>query len=437
MKTKTNRSNLKVVSNHEAVNQNGYYPDIEDVLKANIRLKDIADRTPLMPNINLSEEYGAKVFLKREDLQVVRSYKIRGAYNKIVSLSAEEQRAGIVCASAGNHAQGVAFSCQKLGIKGKIFMPVTTPQQKIKQVKLFGKDWVEIVLVGDTYDDTYAETVADAEKNKRTLVPPFDNEKIIEGNATVALEILEQTKEPIDYLFIPVGGGGLVSGVGSYFKKLSPNTKIIAIEPEGAPAMKVSVEKGKIITLENINKFVDGAAVQRVGNLNFEIARQVVDQFVTVPEGKVCSFILKLYNEEAIVVEPAGALSVAALDFFRDEIKGKTVVSIISGSNNDITRTEEIKERSMLFEGLKHYFLVSFPQRAGALKEFVVDVLGPTDDITLFEYSKKNSREKGPALIGLVVQQKEDFNGIIKRMDERKISYQYLNDNSDLFQYLI
>ena len=437
MASNTKQQKLSVVSSNERSRHDSYFPDIEDVLKANIRLKDIVERTPLMTNMNLSEEYGATVLLKREDLQVVRSYKIRGAYNKIVNLSAKERRAGVVCASAGNHAQGVAMSCRKLGIQGKIFMPVTTPQQKIKQVKLYGKSNIEIVLTGDTFDETYAETIADADKNKRTIIPPFDDREVIEGQATVALEMLEQTKQPIDYLFVPIGGGGLISGIGAYFRKLSPNTKIIGIEPEGAAAMKASIEKGSIVTLDKINKFVDGAAVQRVGDLNFEIARQVTDQFATVPEGKVCSFILKLYNEEAIVVEPAGALSVTALDLFRDEIKGKTVACIVSGSNNDITRTEEIKERSLLYEGLKHYFLVSFPQRAGALKEFVVDVLGPTDDITLFEYSKKNSREKGPALIGLVVNQKEDFNGIVQRMNDRNISFQYLNDQSDLFQYLI
>ena len=414
-----------------------YFPEVEDVMKAKIRLKNVVEQTPLMVNMNLSEEYGANIMLKREDLQVVRSYKIRGAYNKIVSLSPKEQKAGIVCASAGNHAQGVALSCRKLKIQGRIFMPVTTPQQKIRQVNVFGKEYVEVVLFGDTFDDTHAEAIAYAKANKHAIIPPFDDPKIIEGQATVALEILEQTTSPVDYLFVPIGGGGLISGVGSYFKRISPNTKIIGIEPEGAPAMKVSLENGKNTTLDKINKFVDGAAVKRVGDLNFSIAQKVIDQIITVPEGKVCGTILKLYNEEAIVVEPAGSLTVSALDFFKEEIKGKNVVCIVSGSNNDITRTEEIKERSMLYEGLKHYFLVRFPQRAGALKEFVVDVLGPTDDITLFEYSKKNSREKGPALIGLVVKQKEDFNGIIERMDEKKFGYEYLNDQSDLFQYLI
>lgn len=417
--------------------KNKYIPDIEDVMKANIRLKCILEHTPIMKNINLSDKYSSNIFLKREDLQIVRSYKIRGAYNKIVSLNKEQLKNGIVCASAGNHAQGVAYSCNKLQIKGKIFMPVTTPNQKIKQVKMFGKEYVDVVLTGDTFDDTYAAAIDDAKVNKKEIIPPFDDPKVIEGQATVGLEILEQKQERIDYLFVPIGGGGLISGVGSYFKKLSPHTKIIGVEPEGAPAMKVSLEQNKIVTLENINKFVDGAAVQRVGNYTFEITKQVVDDVITVPEGKICSTILQLYNEEAIVVEPAGALSAAALDFYKDKIKEKNVVCIVSGSNNDITRTEEIKERSMLYEGLKHYFLIRFPQRAGALKEFVAEVMGPTDDIVLFEYSKKNSREKGPALLGIVVKQPEDYRLLIKNMQKKKIVYEYLNDQSDLFQYLI
>jgi len=414
-----------------------YFPNIEDVVKANIRLKKILDRTPLHPDLNLSEKYEASVFLKREDLQIVRSYKIRGAYNKMVSLSEIDLAKGIVCASAGNHAQGVAYSCNKLKVQGKIFMPVTTPNQKVTQVKMFGKQYVDVVLTGDTFDDAYTQALADSEKNQQVFIHPFDDPKVIEGQGTVALEILEQTDNAIDYLFVPIGGGGLVAGVGSYFKRLSPHTKIIGIEPEGAPAMMQSIENDEVITLQKINKFVDGAAVQRVGNITFPIAKQVIDKMVLIPEGKVCSTILTLYNEEAIVVEPAGALSIAALDYYKNEIKGKNVVCIVSGSNNDITRTEEIKERSMLYEGLKHYFLVTFPQRAGALKEFVVEVLGPDDDIVLFEYSKKNSREKGPALIGIVVKQRDDYYRLIENMEKKKFTYEYLNDQSDLLQYLI
>ena len=341
-------------------------------------LGEILEPTPLQKNRNLSQEYGGTVYLKREDLQMVRSYKIRGAYNKMKSLTAEERARGIVCASAGNHAQGVAYSCSKLGIKGKIFMPVTTPKQKIGQVKMFGGEYVEIILTGDTFDASSKGAALECEKNNMVFIHPFDDERIIEGQATVGLEILQKTTEPIDYVFVPVGGGGLLSGVGSVFKQLSPATKVIGVEPLGAAGMKKSIENGRVTSLDEIDKFVDGAAVQRVGDTTFEICRRVCDDIVVVPEGKVCTTILRLYNADAIVAEPAGALSIGALDFYRDKIKGKNVVCIVSGSNNDITRMEEIKERSLLYEGLKHYFIVEFPQRAGALKNFVNNILGPT-----------------------------------------------------------
>lgn len=413
------------------------FPDIENIQIAHLRLKDIVYHTPLMKNINLSDEYGANIYLKREDLQTVRSYKLRGAYNKISTLTKEQMQQGIVCASAGNHAQGVAYSCSKLGIKGVIYMPATTPNQKIKQVKMFGKKHVEIVLSGDTYDDSYNEAIKFSKEKKMVFIHPFDDLKVIEGQATVGLEILEDIHEAIDYLFIPVGGGGLAAGVGTYFKHLSAGTKIIGAEPEGAPSMKTSLDKGHNVTLEKIDKFVDGAAIKRVGDLPLEICKNVLDDMILVSEGKICTTILKLYNEEAIVVEPAGALSITALDLYRDAIKGKTVVCIISGGNNDITRMEEIRERSQLFEGVKHYFIVRFPQRSGALREFLVDVLGPNDDITYFEYKKKSSREKGPALVGIELQKKEDFNGLIQRLNEKKFIYEYLNDQPDLFQYLL
>ncbi len=412
-------------------------PEIENIQIAHLRLKDIVDHTPLMKNINLSNEYHANIYLKREDLQIVRSYKIRGAYNKISTLTSEQMKQGVICASAGNHAQGVAYSCHKLGIKGVIYMPATAPNQKVKQVKMFGKKYVEVVLSGDTYDDSYAEAIKYSKENKMVFVHPFDDMKVIEGQATVALEILEDAHDKIDYLFIPVGGGGLAAGIGTYFKHLSPDTKIIGVEPEGAPSMKTSLEKGKNITLDKIDKFVDGAAIKHVGDIPFEICKKVLDDMILVSEGKICTTILKLYNEEAIVVEPAGALTITALDLYRDAIKGKNVVCIVSGGNNDITRMEEIRERSQLYEGLKHYFIIRFPQRSGALREFLVDVLGPNDDITHFEYKKKNSREKGPALVGIELQKKEDFVGMIKRLKEKKFIYEYLNDQPDLFQYLI
>lgn len=415
----------------------GYIPSVSSIINANSILKNILQSTPLQQNRRLSEKYDANIYLKREDLQIVRSYKIRGAYNKMKTLSREQLEAGIVCASAGNHAQGVAYSCQVLGVSGVIYMPSTTPKQKIKQVKMFGRQNIEIVLTGDTYDDAHEAAMKDCKKNNKTYIHPFDDPHIIEGQATVGFEIDQQMEEPIDYLFVPIGGGGLIAGVSSYFKQIHPKTKIIGVEPSGAPAMKKSLEEGELITLDNIDKFVDGAAVQRVGELAFEICKEYSDEVIDVPEGKICTNILELYNLDAIVVEPAGALSITALDYFKKEIKGKNVVCILSGSNNDITRTEEIKERSLLFEGLKHYFIVRFPQRSGALRDFVDKVLGPHDDITLFEYRKKTNREKGPALIGIELQNKEDFESLQQRMEENGFMAEYLNKKPDLFQYLI
>ncbi|MDD5570301.1 MAG: threonine ammonia-lyase [Bacteroidales bacterium] len=414
-----------------------FFPEVSEIQSAGMKLKNVVTKTPLTKNFILSEKYDANILLKREDLQEVRSYKIRGAYNKISSLSKEEIKNGVVCASAGNHAQGVAYSCSKLGIKGKIFMPHTTPSQKVKQVEMFGKEWVEVVLTGDNYDDCCEEAIEYCTENNSAFIHPYDDIKIIEGQGTVGLEILADAKESIDYLFVPVGGGGLAAGTGAYFKLLSPHTKIIGIEPEGAPSMKKSLEAGEVVTLENIDTFVDGAAVKRVGNLTFDICKDVLDDMITVPEGKICTTILKLYNEEAIVVEPAGAMSIAALDFYKDEIEGKNVVCVVSGSNNDITRTEEIKERSLLYEKLKHYFIVRFPQRAGALREFLLEVLGPNDDISFFEYSKKNNKDSGPAVIGIELQNKEDFEKLIENMNHKKINYKYLNEKPDLFEFII
>ncbi len=411
--------------------------NIKKINKAASVLQPVILPTPLMFNLNISEEHRANVFLKREDLQIVRSYKIRGAYNKIKSLSKVQLEKGIVCASAGNHAQGVAYSCRALKTKGKIFMPQTTPAQKINQVKMFGKEFAEIILTGDSYDDSFKEANDFCNLNQLTFIHPFDDEKIIEGQATVALEIIRDSKKPIDFLFLPIGGGGLASGVGSVFKLLSPKTKIIGVEPAGAPAMKISLQKNKLVTLDTIDTFVDGASVKRVGQLTFETCKNVLDELILVPEGKVCSTILKLYNKDAIVIEPAGALSISALDFYSEKIKGKNVVCIVSGSNNDITRMEEIKERALLFEGLKHYFIIRFPQRAGALREFLNDVLGKDDDITYFEYSKKNNREKGPAVVGVELKRKEDFAPLINRMKNKNFLGEYLNDRPDLFQYLI
>lgn len=414
-----------------------YYPTLEAVKQAKDTIREVVETTPLMRNLNLSEQYCSNIYLKREDLQTVRSYKIRGAYNKIKSLTKQQVMAGIVCASAGNHAQGVAYSCKKLGINGFIYMPATTPKQKVNQVKMFGKGFVEVVLKGDTYDDAYNAAMEECSRTGRTFIHPFDDPQIIEGQATVGLEVLEQADSPIDYIFVPIGGGGLVSGLGAYIKQVTPETKIIGVEPAGAPAMQQAMEKGVVVELPEIDKFVDGAAVQKVGNITLPICQRVLDDLVLVPEGKVCTKILELYNYDAIVVEPAGALSIAALDFYAEQIIGKNVVCILSGSNNDITRTEEIRERSLLYEGLKHYFIVRFPQRAGALKTFVDKVLGPGDDITHFEYKKKTARAMGPVVIGVEVQKPEDFEGLRKRMAENGFVAEYLNEKPDLFQYLI
>jgi threonine dehydratase len=407
-----------------------------DYGKASERLKLVVNKTPLVFNQNLSRKYQCNLYLKREDLQIVRSYKLRGAYNMISSLSEEERRGGVVCASAGNHAQGFAYSCKKLGIKGVVFMPVITPQQKVFQTRMFGEEFIEIKLVGDTFDDCAIAAKEYTLAHHMTFIPPFDDYRIIEGQATVGVEILEEQTN-IDYLFIPIGGGGLCAGVGSYFSTFSPKTSIIGVEPEGAPSMKAALEAGGPVTIENIERFVDGAAVKRVGDLTFPICKDVLTEVQLVPEGKVCSTILKLYNEEALVVEPAGALSIAALDYYAEELKGKTVVCIVSGSNNDIDRMQEIKERSLQYEGLKHYFLIRFAQRPGALKEFVNHVLGPSDDITRFEYIQKHNKETGPALVGIELQSRTDYDLLLERLDKHVINYTELRKDDDLFGYLV
>ncbi len=404
------------------------------------RLTGIAIKTPLQYNHNLSRKYNCHVYLKREDLQVVRSYKLRGAYNMMSSLPPAVLANGVVCASAGNHAQGFALSCKKLNVKGVIFMPVITPKQKIKQTKMFGEETIEIKLEGDTFDDCAIAARKYTQVHQMTFIPPFDDERIIEGQGTVAKEIYEDLSQlgiTIDYLFVPVGGGGLASGTGTYFKLFSPSTRIIGLEPEGAPSMTEALKAGQPVTLEKIERFVDGAAVKRIGNLTFSICKEVLDDMRLVPEGKICTTILKLYNEDAIVVEPAGALSITGLDDLAPEIAGKTVVCIVSGSNNDIDRMQEIKERSLQYEKLKHYFLISFAQRPGALKEFVTNVLGPTDDITRFEYMQKTNKENGPALVGIELQSKTDYEQLIQRLIASNITYTELNKNDTLFGYLV
>jgi len=405
------------------------------------RLSKVVHRTPLTYNHALSKRYDCRVYLKREDLQVVRSYKLRGAYNMMVSLPVDQLQKGVVCASAGNHAQGFAYSCHRLGVKGVVFMPIITPRQKVDQTRMFGETNIEIVLTGDTFDDCAVAARRFTEEKGMTFIPPFEDLRIIEGQGTVAVEILEDLPQGdargIDYLFVPVGGGGLASGVGSYFKTFSPQTKVIGLEPEGAPSMVAAFRAGHTVSLDKIDRFIDGAAVKRVGDLTYSICREVLDGMTTVPEGRVCSTILRLYNENAIVVEPAGALSIAALDDYAAVIKGKVVVCIVSGSNNDIDRMQEIKERSLQYEGLKHYFLITFAQRPGALKEFVNHVLGPNDDITRFEYMQKHNKETGPALVGIELSAKEDYQALIANLSKFNITYTELNKDDTLFGYLV
>ena len=409
---------------------------IEDIQQASKNLESVVIQTPLVYNENLSMKYQCNIFLKREDMQVVRSYKLRGAYNKMSKLNSSELERGVVCASAGNHAQGFAFSCKKLNCKGIIFMPVITPRQKVKQTKMFGEHFIEIKLIGDTFEECVIAAKEYTQEHNKTFIPPFDDLKIIEGQATVALEILKDQQD-IDYVFVPVGGGGLASGVGFYIKTVSPSTKIIGVEPAGAPSMSRALKADQPITLSEIDPFVDGAAVKRVGDITFEMCRKYLDQMHLVSEGKICSTIIKLYNEDAIVAEPAGALSIAALDDYAAEIKGKKVVCIISGGNNDIDRMQEIKERSLQYEGLKHYFLVRFSQRPGALKEFVNSVLGEHDDVTRFEYIKKNNKEAGPSLIGIELSNRKDYLELIRNMDKYKINYTELKKDDDAFGFLV
>lgn len=410
---------------------------LEDIMIANQLIKDVVVHTPLQRNDVLSERYECNIYLKREDLQVVRSFKIRGAYNRIKKLSPEELENGIACASAGNHAQGVAYACRHLNIDGKIFMPSTTPRQKINQVKFLGKDNVKVVLIGDTFDDSYEQAIACSEEEHRTFIHPFNDVDVIAGQGTVAVEMFNDCEDEIDYVFAGIGGGGLISGVGTYVKSISPQTAVIGVEPAGAPGMQTSLANGNVVTLPAIDPFVDGAAVKTVGTLPYDISKELVDDIVVVPEGKVCTTILSLYNENAIVAEPAGALSIAALDSYREQIKGKTVVCVISGGNNDIGRMQEIKERSMIYEGLQYYFIVNFPQRAGALREFLDEVLGPTDDISRFEYTKKNNKDSGPALVGIELKHKEDYYPLINRMDKKGFPYTEINKESNLFHLFI
>ncbi|TGE26934.1 threonine ammonia-lyase IlvA [Hymenobacter metallicola] len=410
---------------------------LANVEQAARTLQGVIYETLLQQNLGLSAAYGASVYLKREDLQVVRSYKIRGAYHKISQLAEEQQVPEVVCASAGNHAQGVAYACQLLGLKGYIFMPANTPAQKVSKVRLFGKEQIDVILTGATFDDTFQAAKLFCDERGSAFVHPFDDLAIVEGQATVGLEILKAAPQAIDYVFMPIGGGGLASGVGSVFRQLSPQTKLIGVQPLGAPSMQQAIRAGRRQALEHIESFVDGAAVKCPGALTFELCRELLDDVVLVPEGQVCEDLLRMYNEEGIVLEPAGTLSISALRQFADEIRGKTVVCVLSGSNNDITRMEDIKERAMRHQGLKHYFMVTFNQRPGALRRFVNNVLHPDDDIIHFQYIKKNNKEKGPVFVGIEVKKPHEIMGIQQRMQDEGFAYEYLNEKQDFLSLLV
>lgn len=403
-------------------------------------LKNAVNHTPLQYDRHLSEKYQATVLLKREDLQKVRSFKLRGAYYAIKKLPESELKKGVVCASAGNHAQGIAYTCHELQAKAAIFMPTTTPQQKVSQVKFFGGEFADIHLVGDTFDASATAARAFCKEKNMTFIDPFNDKNIIAGQGTLALEMMADAESEgykPDYVITAIGGGGLISGVSAYVKSTSPFTKVIGVEPKGAASMQAALEEDQPVKLAEIDKFVDGAAVQQVGDITYAHSKKYVDDLKLVDEGLICSTILDLYGKQAIVVEPAGALSVAALELMKDQLKGKTVVCVISGGNNDINRMAEIEERSLIYEGLKHYFVVNFPQRPGALKEFVSDILGEGDDITRFEYTKKGNRGTGPVVIGVLLEKPETLPELLNRLKEFDSMYIELSQNKTLYNLLV
>lgn len=401
------------------------------------KLQGVVKTTPLELSTRLSEQYDARIYLKREDLQEVRSFKIRGAYNKISSLNDEERTRGVVCASAGNHAQGVAYSCAAQQIHGTIFMPAGTPKQKVQRVKKFGNGYIDVMLTGATFDDACAASRVFQEEQHAIFVHPFDDELVIAGQGTIAKEIYDELQGKIDLVFSSVGGGGLASGNMIYLKEKCPHISYIGVEPAGASAMYESLRRNRVVTLHAIDTFVDGAAVRTIGSKTFDIFTKYVDDVITVPEGKVCTTMIELYQNEGIIAEPAGALPVSALDFARYKLRGKTVVCIISGGNNDLLRYPEILEKSLRYEGLKHYFIINFTQRPGQLRKFVEKVLGPNDDIVRFEYIKKTNAEEGPALVGVELADRDEYSGIIQRLDEFGFHYRIISEDDVLYKYLV
>lgn len=408
-----------------------------DVVVAAQTIGTTVRRTPLDLSLRLSGIRKQEVFLKREDTQVGRSYKVRGAYNFISSLSQSEREAGIVCASAGNHAQGVAFACRQLKIHGKVFLPSTTPRQKRARIRDIGGPWVEQVIGGATFDEANAAAAAYARENGATYVHPFDDPRTIAGQGTVVKEIFEQCPTPPATVVVPVGGGGLLAGTSIWLRTFHPEVRIVGVEPEGAASMRAALNAGEPVTLESIDAFADGTAVARVGDITFEIAKELVDEIITVPEGAICTEMLDLYQVEGIIAEPAGALASAAVARFLPDLPDGPIACILSGGNNDVSRYDDIVERSLVYEGLRHYFLVTFPQEPGALRSFLDEVLGEGDDIVLFEYTKKNNRETGPALVGIEIDDPSHLEPLLERMTHTPMHIEKLEPNSPAFSFLL
>ncbi|WP_125708877.1 threonine ammonia-lyase IlvA [Companilactobacillus zhongbaensis] len=403
-------------------------------------LKPVVEHTPLQHSEYLSQKYGCQVYLKREDLQQVRSFKIRGAYYAIHQTPEADRKRGVVCASAGNHAQGVAWTSREMDLPATIFMPTTTPQQKVDQVKFFGGENVTIKLVSDTFDEANEAANQFCEQNQQTFIAPFDNLNTMAGQGSLAVEVFDDAAEKnldVDFLFAAIGGGGLISGVSTHTKAVSPQTTVVGVEPSGARSMAQAFSVDHPVNLDKVDTFVDGAAVKKVGQLTYNTCQKYVDRLVSVPEGLDSQTILEVYSKLAIVAEPAGALSIAALEVYKDQLPGKTVVCVVSGGNNDINRMQEMEEKSLVYQGLQHYFLVSFAQRAGALREFVNVVLNPDDDITKFEYTKKVNSSEGPVLLGIRLGQAENLGQLLDRLTKFDPNYTNLRDNPQLYRMLV
>lgn len=412
------------------------------VPEATSRLSCIAARTPVQRNARLSAATGSDIWIKREDLQPVRSYKLRGAYNLISQLSREQQAAGVVCASAGNHGQGVAQSCAVLGIRGTVIVPTTTPRQKRQRILQLGKGHVELIMSGSTYDQASRAAKEFADAKGSTMVPAFDHPLTASGQATAIVEAFEQLDRVPDVVVLPVGGGGLMAGAAAWLRSNHPAVRIVGVEPEGAPCVAAAISAGRPVELQEIDTFVDGAAVSRVGDYTFDVIREADVELVRIPEGQVCSEMLEMYQVDGIIAEPAGALAPAALPTAgvgnRIAIPaGSTVLTIVSGGNNDVARYAEVVERSLVHEGRKRYFLVEFPQEPGALRRFLNDVLGPEDDITYFEYVKRSSRDTGPALVGVELGQPGDYEFLLQRITESGMQVEVVAAESPFFRFLI